>query len=65
MTLLTRVVAIQISVRGRFVLLEVESLPKDGLSLRRFHIPSEILQLGDRVKLTAELWTKPAAVIQP
>jgi hypothetical protein len=60
--LMARVVAIQICPCGRFVLLDVESLPKDRLVLGRFHIPSETLQLGDRVKVVAQLYVKPQAV---
>jgi len=60
--LFARVVAIQICPRGRFVLLDVDSLPKDRVVLGRFHIPSETLQLGDRVKLSAQLYVKPPAV---
>lgn len=60
--LMARVVAIQVSTRGRFVLLDLESLPKDGVVFRRLHVPSETLQLGDRVKLSLQLHVKPEAV---
>ncbi len=60
--LTAKVVAIQISARGRFVLLEMESLPKDGLVLRRIHFPSESLRLSDRVKILVDPIVKIAAV---
>ena len=53
-----KVESIHITARGRFVLVEMESIPK-GNYLRRFHVPSETLQIGDRVKFDVHQLVKP------
>lgn len=54
MTYMAKVEAICVTNRGRFAHLKLEELPK-GYFMRAFHVPSETLELGNRVKLSVEL----------